>query len=256
MMKRLRTHLSRLLLRYLEAPVLGYHAFSVTSAKDLRKTLQPGDVLLVDGNLRISRVIKFLTQSSWSHAAIYIGSENFNDEHQTRPCDLVEADARLGVIAVPLEKYNGFNTRICRPVNLSNADCTQLLDEVKSHIGNQYDLKNVFDLMRYLLPYPPVPAYLRRRMIALGSGDPTRAICSTLIAEVFHAIHYPILPETTRANAKEIHHIRHHSLFTPRDFDLSPYFKVVKPKLDDDFNHRLIQWDLDDPNSPIDPSKN
>ena len=44
------------------------------------------------------------------------------------------------------------------------------------------DLKNVFDLARYLFPVPPVPSRLRRRLIALGSGDPTRAICSTVIA--------------------------------------------------------------------------
>ena len=31
--------------------------------------------------------------------------------------------------------------------------------------------------------------------ITLGSGDPTRAICSTLIAEAFQSEAYPILPE-------------------------------------------------------------
>lgn len=255
MITRLLTFLSRLLLRYLEAPVLGYHAFSVTSAKTLRATLQPGDVLLVDGNLRISRVIKFLTQSSWSHAAIYIGEPLSEGNQYEYPCDLVEADANLGIIAVPLEKYNGFNTRICRPVNLSDSDKAHLVEAIKKRIGDQYDLKNVFDLMRYLLPYPPVPAYLRRRMIALGSGDPTRAICSTLVAEAFQEIKYPILPEVTRANAKEVFHIRHHSLFTPRDFDLSPYFKVIKPQLDEKFDHRLIDWETN--NTPtIDPKTN
>ena len=36
----------------------------------LRATLQPGDVLLVEGNNHISGVIKYLTQSTWSHAAL------------------------------------------------------------------------------------------------------------------------------------------------------------------------------------------
>ena len=31
-------------------------------------------------------------------------------------------------------------------------------------------------------------------MLALGSSDPTRAICSTLIAEAFEAVGFPILP--------------------------------------------------------------
>ena len=38
----------------------------------LRQTLQPGDVLLVEGNARISGAIKYLTQSTWSHAAFYL----------------------------------------------------------------------------------------------------------------------------------------------------------------------------------------
>ena len=76
-------------------------------------------------------------------------------------------------------------------------------------------------------------------MLAIGSGDPTKAICSTLIAEAFASIHYPILPESVSINGKtygvapyvksEIEHIRKHGLYTPRDFDISPFFAIVKP---------------------------
>lgn len=38
----------------------------------LRRTLHRRDVLLVEGNQRVSEVIKFRTQSSWSHAALYL----------------------------------------------------------------------------------------------------------------------------------------------------------------------------------------
>ncbi|MFZ8458414.1 hypothetical protein ACO1MZ_14020, partial [Staphylococcus aureus] len=41
---------------------------------------------------------------------------------------------------------------------------------------------------------------------------------------------------------QEILHIRHHSLFAPRDFDLSPYFAIVKPTIEGGFNHRKLQW--------------
>ena len=89
-------------------------------------------------------------------------------------------------------------------------------------------------------------------MIALGSGDPTRAICSTLIAEAFHSIAYPILPkvEVVRSRQtsyveREIMHIRHHSLFTPRDFDISPFFSIVKPNIIDGFNYKDIHWASD-----------
>ena len=44
-----------------------------TGAGVLARTLEPGDMLLVEGNTRLSAVIKYLTQSTWSHAALYIG---------------------------------------------------------------------------------------------------------------------------------------------------------------------------------------
>ena len=96
-------------------------------------------------------------------------------------------------------------------------------------------------------------------MLAFGSGDPTRAICSTLIAEAFQSVHYPILPiiETVPSIdpgcmgcLKEIMHARHHSLFVPRDFDVSPYFAVIKPELQADFDFHALDW-LSDRRQPI-----
>ena len=98
---------------------------------------------------------------------------------------LVEADLENGVIAVPLSKYRGFNTRICRPVGLTRDDRERLVKFVLDRIGMAYDLQNVIDLLRYLLPTPPVPVRWRRRMLALGSGEPTRMICSSMIARGF-----------------------------------------------------------------------
>ena len=81
-------------------------------------------------------------------------------------------------------------------------------------------------------------------MLAFGSGDPTRAICSSLIAQGFQSINYPILPEITvdAAAQREIFHIRHYSLFAPRDFDLSPYFEVIKPDLETGFDYHAVIW--------------
>src|SRR5207248_5158467 len=44
---------------------------------------------------------------------------------------------------------------------------------------------------------PISPQRWRRRMIALGSSDPTRIICSALIAQAFETVRYPILPKVT-----------------------------------------------------------
>jgi hypothetical protein len=118
-------------------------------------------------------------------------------------------------------------------------------------LGLEYDLKNIIDLVRYLFPTPPVPSHYRRYMIAIGSGDPTKAICSTLIAQAFQSIKYPILPreqlvcngEICTPGDSSILQSRHFSHFTPRDFDLSPYFKVVKPTLESEFDYKKLKWD-------------
>ena len=95
--------------------------------------------------------------------------------------------------------------------------------------------------MRYLIPMP-VPQKWRRQMIAMGSGDPTRIICSALIAQAFEAVRYPILPKVTQAGSRKarraILHIRNSSLYMPRDFDISPYFAVVKPTIEEIRLHR------------------
>lgn len=235
------------LARYLQKELPGYKPPATTKTENLRACLRPGDVLLVEGNLRVSTAIKYLTQSTWSHAAFYAGPL---DDSEDPPC-LIEADVIEGVRAVPLSKYAGQHTRICRPVNLSDEDREKLVSFMTGKRGMHYDIKNAIDLIRYLLPQPPVPVKWRRRMLALGSGDPTRAICSTLIAQAFQSIRYPILPEIKAREdcgegedcaQAEIMHIRHHSLFTPRDFDISPYFRVIKPTLETGFDYKKIQW--------------
>jgi hypothetical protein len=128
----------------------------------------------------------------------------------------------------------------------------QVVAFAASRLGQKYDMRHVFDLARYLFPTPPVPIRWRRRMIALGAGNPTRAICSPLIAQAFHSIPYPILPrvehvsdhgsETSGHARAEILHIRHHSLFAPRDFDMSPYFQIVKPTIGGAFDPHKLAW--------------
>jgi len=246
----LREKISGYIIRYLHKPAWKYETFSVTSPEILERYLKPGDVLLVEGNQRISSIIKFLTQSTWSHAALYIGN-NAAISASGETHNLIEAEADGGVKAVALSKYKYLNTRICRPGSLSPAEKKRVISYAVERIGHQYDMKNIIDLGRYLFPYPPVPIFMRRRMLAMGSGDPTQAICSTLIAQAFQSVNYPILPEITKECVatsaskyveKEIFHIRHHSLFTPRDFDLSPYFSVIKPTLETDFDHKSIRW--------------
>ena len=243
-----RASLGHRLARFLARP---RHVHSSSAPADLQRLqtcLRPGDVVLVEGHSRVSTAIKYLTQSTWSHAALYTGP--LSGAGDTAPC-FVEADMVDGVRAVPLSQFTGLHARVCRPVGLTAEEVARVIAHVVARLGHRSDLRNVIDLVRYLLPTPPVPLRWRRRLLVLGSGDPTRAICSTLIAQAFEAVRFPILPIIEQrarddpacpACVDEILHVRHHSLFVPRDFDVSPYFEVVKPTLAGGFDHRLLRW--------------
>jgi len=232
-----------------------YKPYTPSDYLTMCETLQPGDVILIEGNQFISASIKYLTQSTWSHAVFFIGDEMPKPEDGSERPRLIEVNLGEGCRASPLSRYQNYNTRICRPVGLTDTDRRKVIEFMVSRIGTQYDLKNVLDLLRYFLPVPPVPVAWRRRMLAFGSGEPTKAICSSMIAQAFQSVRYPILPEINMMPGRncaassharrEILHIRHHSLFAPRDFDLSPYFRVVKPSIANGFDYRTLTWSLE-----------
>ncbi len=251
--QRITASIGNALVNYLSKPISTYMPSSTHSARHLRETIKPGDVLLVEGNSRVSTAIKYLTQSTWSHAALYVGEIEGRQTEDGEPHVLVEAELGYGIITSPLSRHAHSHTRLCRPAMITPEHRQCVIEYALRRVGEDYDIKNVIDLARYLLPTPPVPTRFRRRMIALGAGEPTRAICSTLIAQAFESVHYPILPRTEvfmedgldegeEQLIKEIHHIRHHSLYTPRDFDISPYFSVVKSTIEQGFDYLSFKW--------------
>ena len=68
--------LNKLIVEWLQKPIKEYENRSPFNLRDLESVMQPGDILLVDGNQRVSSAIKYLTQSTWSHAAFYLGKNN------------------------------------------------------------------------------------------------------------------------------------------------------------------------------------
>jgi hypothetical protein len=237
--------IGKLIAGYLQTELPGYEPFTPSDPEYLRSLIAPGDVLLVEGNNRISGIIKYLTQSTWSHAALYVGPVDGAHEPDGEAHVLIEANVGEGVTSAPLSKYFTYHTRICRPVGLSYEDRYTVCRYAINRIGFGYDTKNILDLMRYLIPMP-VPQRWRRRLIAFGSGDPTKMICSALIAQAFDSVRYPILPKITRAGSRqarrEILHIRDSSLYMPRDFDISPYFEIVKPTIVHGFDYKALHW--------------
>ena len=241
----------------------------------LRRSLRPGDVILVDGDQRVSEVIKYLTQSTWSHAVLYVGDSLLRQrpaERQALPTahgrdahHMVVEALMDGVIASPLSKYAGFNLRVCRPKGLRQEDAERVIREVTSQLGLQYDVKNLLDLARYFFPVSLIPRRLRRRALQLGSGLTTQVICTSMIGRAFQNIGFPVMPILTPVAARppEPRRLRDrllrrtepapypgvfthepYSLITPRDFDLSPYFEIVKLELLEapSFDYRRMQW--------------
>lgn len=267
----LRRHLVRLATGLLTKPLGRYQRRTPNDLPSLRRHIKKGDVILVEGDERVSEVIKYLTQSSWSHSAIYVGDELWR-RHPSARSELlakygaeaqslmVEAIVEEGVVASPLSKYIDFNIRVCRPCNLRRDDLRAVLDEVIGQIGLRYDVRNLVDLARYFLPVSLVPRAFRRTALEFGSGLPTQVICSTLLARAFDRVRYPILPEVTPGDEPEqqnwidwvrgrplqtceLFHTGPITLTTPRDFDISPYFEVIKFNiLADQFDYRRIRW--------------
>lgn len=56
----------------------------------------------LEGNNHVSGIIKYLTQSSWSHAALYVGRIGNRESADGEPRTLVNANLGEGVVGVPL----------------------------------------------------------------------------------------------------------------------------------------------------------
>jgi hypothetical protein len=277
-MGRLRQAIFDAAARTLTKPRGHYQRFQPNDLASLRRIIRKGDVILIDGEQRISEVIKYLTQSSWSHAAIYVGDELVR-RHPSRRGELaarhgvdaehllIEAIMEGGVVASPLAKYELVNLRVCRPRGLAPEHVVRILDEVLAQLGMRYDVQNALDLARYFFPVSLIPKRFRRTALDLGSGLTREVICSSMIARAFHNVGFPIMPTVLShgeygmpsgplAFLRRRHELRppifrHKSprVATPRDFDLSPYFDVVKFNAIDvgrtQFDYRRIRWDDD-----------
>jgi hypothetical protein len=232
--------LSRIMVDYLTTKVSNYQRRVPNDLARLGAVLRPGDVLLVEGNARISQLIMHLTQSSWSHAAMYVGDAllRWGGPEADRALDrygaeaaqlLIESDLKAGVSVVPLSTYLDQNLRICRPTGLTADNQDRVLAEMFLHLGVRYDQRNVFDLARYLLPFHLLPRRFRRRSLYLGSSNSREVICSALIAKAFYRAGIAIQPLLPRpGEAPRSARIRHPSYIMPRDFDLSVDFEILK----------------------------
>ena len=271
----LRNWVRKRIVRFMTKSVAHYHRYGHNDFEALRKHIRKGDVLLVEGDQRVSVVIKYLTQSSWSHAALYVGDElvrrggelaafaleSFGDDAH----DLIVEALYDGVVASPLDKYVDFNVRLCRPHQLRAEHLRIILDDAIEAIGWRYDLRNMLNLAVRLPLESLLPGRFPLEDLRLGSGVEGTVICTSLLGRHFRKVRFPVLPTVSfpekeqvpvvhkrrfglfprrRRRALGVYRPRHPTLITPRDFDVSPYFDIVKFNVigNRDFDYVDICW--------------
>lgn len=224
--------------------------------------IRPGDVILVEGRSRVSNVIKMITQSPWTHSALYIGRlydiddeglrETIAQHYSGDPNDqlIIEALLGEGTVIHPVTKYQLEHLRICRPNGLSPADAQRVIAFAIERLGADYDIRQLLDLARFLFPYGILPRRWASSLFRHNAGAPTRTVCSTMLAEAFQSVSFPVLPFAEKTAAGKIHlYRRNPRLYSPSDFDFSPYFDIIKyPFLgvEDLAIYRQLPWHHED----------
>ncbi len=227
----------------------------------LRYEIRPGDVILVEGRAPVSEIIKSITLSNWTHSAIYIGRlHNIDDPvlrdyiqkfYQGEPDDqlIIESQLGSGTIVDNISKYRNDHLRICRPTSITRTDSQKVISYAINRLGSFYNVRQILDLARFLFPYSFLPRRWRSSLFEHNAGTPTHTVCSTMLAEAFASVHYPILPVLHRnEDGQLVLYKRNTRLITPKDFDYSPYFDVIKyPILDFDelAIYRKMPWGKD-----------
>jgi len=207
----------------------------------IKHEVRTADVLLIEGRNRISRIVQRITQSPWSHAALYIGHlynvedpklREFIQQKYKGPLNeqlLVEAMIGEGTIIVPMSKYKDEHVRVCRPSGLSHYDAQKVIDYAINSIGRTYSVRHFFDLGRFLLSSKLVPRSWHSSLFENSRSKTKQDICSAMIAKAFASVKFPILPLIVQNKNQEMEMIRRNpSLYAPSDFDYSPYFEIIK----------------------------
>ncbi|MCW9014826.1 MAG: YiiX/YebB-like N1pC/P60 family cysteine hydrolase [Gammaproteobacteria bacterium] len=227
----------------------------------LRYEIRPGDVILVEGRSRISEIIKTITLSNWTHSALYIGRlHNVEDPvlrsyikrfYTGKANDQLVIESLLGegTLIRNISKYRDDHLRICRPNNLTRNDSQKVISYAINQLGTYYNVRQILDLARFLFPYAFLPRRWRSSLFEHNAGAPTHTVCSSMMAEAFASVHFPILPVLHRNDDGQlVMYKRNTKLITPKDFDYSPYFDVIKyPILDFDelAIYRKMPWDAE-----------
>lgn len=215
-----------------------------TDRRRLYECIRAGDVVLISGRTRMSRFVKYLSGSPWTHVALCLGRpEEYTDDdptvrslmvaashHDPKEPLLIEALIDRGTVLSPLNHYRSDALKICRPRGLSKQQIDRVIQVAIRHLGFDYDLRQVLDLARLVLPLPSFLRRWRSTVFEPQGVDLRRCICSTLLVQAFATVAHPIvaLAAPHIATAFNTSVAANPRLATPSDFELSPYFERLE----------------------------
>lgn len=174
------------LLHYLLSPLPSYECSQIVLGTEEERNVfleykkarfleaaHPGDVILIQGRQRISRIIQTLTHSPYSHAAYYRAHG-----------ELIEVEPE-GVVVSSIDKYIDLDIRICRPAMLTNAGRKRVEDYLEEMLKKQpkYDITNIEKLLFkywYSKFRPDLKMY-----IGGSTKFETYYLCSGMLAHAF-----------------------------------------------------------------------
>ena len=190
---------TRIVAERLNRDLINYHLRTRNNMENFKRVLKPGDVILVEGNKLISRVVMAVTHSTWSHSALYIGEGK-----------MIDPLPATGTAISSVDVLQNLNIRVCRPVGPTDHQLKKVCDFTVSHVGRKYDHLNISNLLFSFFRKQ------RDHTEFLGDISSSSEVCSGLIAEAYDQIGFSVIEGMN------------FSQIVPGDFDLSSNFEIIK----------------------------
>lgn len=245
------------IIRWLYAPKASITA-SWCDFNQARHLLEPTDVVLIDANTLADRKIKAISGSRWSQAYLYIGrlhdirnsslraavNEHLNCQSDTQL--MLKVDLVKGIHITTISELRQQTFRICRPRGLSEEDKQSVINYAISRMSPQAKHAWWPAVRLMLVPWRLLSAKWRLRMFRYLSGRRLRRAVGGTVGDAFSFIQFPILPLVKGEEESTSKLYRQYPfIFFAADFDLSPYFDVVKYPFIGDVQKRvrLQAWD-------------
>ena len=223
----------------------------------MKQEIKLADVLLIESHTHIGNIIRLISESPWTHAVLYIGTLADIEDLSLREIVrshaaefiseqlVIESIIGQGTIISPLSKYKDNHIRISRPRYLLEEDVQKVITYAINRLGTKYSVRHILDLARFVFPWRVFPRRWRSSLFQRNMQQPTEDICSSMIADAFLSINYPILPVILKNHIGYEFIPRNPRLYTPSDFDFSPFFDIIKYpffNLENGVSYRNLPW--------------